>query len=118
MATPSIEARRSLAVRDRLAKSKAIKAKATWSTDDHRRMMAAVLVGELNLVGLESKIFAILEQIDNASAFQAQLETRYLGTGHFQRKASTARPLEELEAELDAVIAAGLPAKPADKPAA
>lgn len=62
-------------------------------------MVAAVIA---DLVGGDrGQIATVLKEVDNCSAFQQELEKKFIGTGHFQRGTKEARPLDDLLADLE-----------------
>jgi hypothetical protein len=90
-------------VKNRLSRSIEMGTKASWSASDHRRMLATVIhTAEPKPTTLEEMI-AMLEGIDNHSAFSQSLEKQFLGTGHFMRGAEKkGKELDQLMAELSA----------------
>ena len=90
-------------VKSRLEKSIALGTKASWSAADHRRMLATVVFSAEPRPTTVEGMIALLEGVDNHSAFAQSLEKQFLGTGHFMRGAERkGKELDQLMAELSA----------------
>lgn len=94
------------AVKAKLAKAQELGIKASWTTQDHLRAVAKVIVETVPQVNDESadvsklsdSVFDALSETYNVSAFQQKLAKVFEKSGHFQREGrkSVAQEADEL----------------------
>ena len=86
----------------RVKKSVELGSKATWTAEDHHRMMAGVCEAATRDETLTiDQWVELLKQISNHSALAQKLEKMFAGSGHFERKSKDSRKFEDVMAELE-----------------
>jgi len=96
----------------KVIKANAIGSKTTWTTEDHMRACSEAIANVVdpqwkeNDGELSERIRDVLADTYNVSAFTQYLEKKFQGTGHFVRTEKKAKTVNELDAMLDAALAA------------
>lgn len=93
----------------KVAKANALGTKTTWTTEDHLRACAKAIATATDPEHDDAYVDMIqdvLADTYNVSAFAQYLEKKFEGTGHYVRTAKKAKTVNELDAMLDAALAA------------
>lgn len=92
----------------KVVKANALGSKTTWTTEDHLRALARCLADAEPSDGMsvEEQFYGIVSDCYNVSGFSQWLEKKFAGTGHYMRRDGKAKTVSELDAQMDAQLAA------------
>lgn len=92
----------------KIVKANALGSKTTWTTEDHLRAMAQCLADAepMDTMTVPEQFYGIIQDTYNVSAFSQWLEKKFAGTGHFVRRDGKKTTVSELDAMMDAQLAA------------